>query len=88
MGGQMGFSRIKTVSTGSSDESKLLSQAESRSRLAVENKKATPAEATACRLDFAAWLALLPGPQRKIALTLAGGETTKVAAKQFSVTPG
>ncbi|HEV2969323.1 MAG TPA: hypothetical protein VGY55_04975 [Pirellulales bacterium] len=53
----------------------------------VEDKRATPAEVAAFRLDFLAWLKLLPQRRRKIALTLAAGETTLSAAKQFGVAP-
>ena len=53
----------------------------------IEDRRAGPAEIAACRLDFAAWLQLLPRRLRKIALTLATGETTSAAAKKFGVTP-
>jgi hypothetical protein len=53
----------------------------------LEDKRATPAEIAACRLDFAAWLAVLPRWRRKLALTLASGESTGAAAKRFRVTP-
>jgi hypothetical protein len=52
----------------------------------VENKRATPADIAACRIDFTAWLRLLPTVRRKIALALASGETTCAAAKKFGVT--
>ena len=54
----------------------------------VEDRRATPADVAASRIDFAAWLELLPVPHRKIALTLAGGESTKQAAQNFGVSPG
>jgi hypothetical protein len=54
----------------------------------LEDKRATPAEIAACRLDFAAWLALLPRRRRELALTLASGETTSSAARKFRVTAG
>jgi hypothetical protein len=53
----------------------------------VEDRRAGPAEIAACRLDFASWLRLLPRRLRKIALTLANGESTSDAATKFSVTP-
>jgi hypothetical protein len=53
--------------------------------IVLEDKRATPAEIAACRLDFSAWLRLLPRRQRKIALALAMGETTSAAAKMFGV---
>ena len=55
--------------------------------IVVEDKRATPAEIAACRIDFAEWIARLPHRERKIALLLAAGETTKGAAMQFAVTP-
>ncbi len=51
----------------------------------VEDRRVGPAEIAACRIDFAAWLKLLPRRLRKIALTLASGETTSAAAKKFAV---
>jgi hypothetical protein len=39
-------------------------------------------------MDFTAWLLSLPKRGRKMALTLAAGETTGEAAKQFGVSPG
>ncbi len=54
--------------------------------IVVENKRATPAEIAACRIDFASWLRRLPRRRRKIALALAGGESTTEAAKTFGVT--
>ena len=55
--------------------------------IVVEDKRATPADIAACRIDFASWLRLLPTLRRKIALALASGETTSAAAKKFGVTP-
>lgn len=52
----------------------------------VEDRRAGPAEIAACRIDFQHWLRLLPRRQRKIALSLASGETTSTAAKLFGVT--
>lgn len=54
----------------------------------VEDQTCTPAELAASRLDFDAWLGRLPRHKRRIASTLAGGETTSGAAKKFRVTPG
>src|SRR6266566_4971798 len=53
----------------------------------VEDKRATPAEVAACRIDFAEWLRRLTARLRKIALALASGETTKGAAEQFGLSP-
>jgi hypothetical protein len=55
--------------------------------IVVEDHRAGPAEIAACRIDFASWLRLLPIRLRKVALTLARGETTSEAAKKFGVTP-
>jgi hypothetical protein len=56
-------------------------------QMVVEDKRATPAEIAAVRIDFASWLRLLPRGRRRIALALAGGETTTTAAKKFRVSP-
>jgi hypothetical protein len=52
----------------------------------IEDRRAGPAETAACRIDFASWLRRLPSRRRRIALALAGGETTTAAAKKFGVT--
>ena len=54
----------------------------------VEDPTCTPAELAASRIDFGAWLKKLPRRKRRIASTLAAGETTKEAAKKHRVTPG
>ena len=54
----------------------------------VEDRKAGPADTAAARLDFAKWLAGLPKHKRRVAETLAKGETTKATARKFSVSPG
>ena len=56
--------------------------------LLVEDHRTGPAEVAATRLDFAAWLRILPGRLRRIAQTLATGETTTATAKRFNVSPG
>ena len=53
----------------------------------VEDKRATPADVAAWRIDFAEWLRRLTARLRKIALALAVGETTSAAARMFGVTP-
>ena len=53
----------------------------------VEDRRATPADVAACRIDFADWLRRLTARLRKIALALAAGETTSAAAKLFGVSP-
>jgi hypothetical protein len=55
--------------------------------IVVEDKRATPAEVAACRIDFAEWLRRLTARVRRIALALASGETTKGAAEQFGLSP-
>ncbi len=52
----------------------------------IEDRRAGPAEIAASRIDFASWLQRLPSRRRRIALALAGGETTTAAAKKFGVT--
>lgn len=53
----------------------------------IEDRRAGPAEIVATRLDVAAWLRTLSPHYRRIAIVLAGGETTRTAARQFGVTP-
>ena len=53
----------------------------------IEDKRATPADVAACRIDFAEWLRRLTARLRKIALALASGETTKTVAKMFDLSP-
>jgi hypothetical protein len=57
-------------------------------QLVVEDRRATPADVAATRIDFRAWLTKLPRRQREIARVLASGETTKTAARKFVVTEG
>ena len=54
----------------------------------VEDRASTPAELAASRIDFADWLGRLPAKRRRIATTLAAGETTLRAARKFRLTPG
>ena len=56
--------------------------------LLVEDRKAGPADTAAARIDFGDWLGSLGGRRRKIAETLANGETTSVAAAKFKVSLG
>jgi hypothetical protein len=53
----------------------------------VEDRRATPADVAAWRIDFAEWLRRLTARLRKIALALAAGETTSTAAEMFGVSP-
>ena len=54
----------------------------------VESKAAGPAEIAASRIDVGNWMNTLPARDRRIAETLATGETTGNAAREFHVTPG
>jgi hypothetical protein len=56
-------------------------------QILLEDKRATPADVAACRIDFAEWLRRLTARLRKIALALAAGETTKGAAERFGLSP-
>jgi len=56
--------------------------------IVVEDGHATPADIAATRIDFAAWLGLLPSRDRRIAETLATGETTGAVADRFHVSAG
>ena len=56
--------------------------------IVVESREAGPAETAAARLDIGEWFARLPRGKRRVAETLAAGETTKKTAKRFRVSPG
>ena len=49
----------------------------------VEDRRAGPAEIAAARIDLAAWLRLLSRRNRRIATSLARGESTCDVARQF-----
>jgi len=51
----------------------------------IEDRHAGPAETAASRIDFAEWLHSLPHRSRRIAESLATGETTQKTAKRFRV---
>jgi len=53
--------------------------------IVVEDRNAGPAEVAATRMDFSAWLKSLSKRDRKIAETLALGESTGTTAKKFDV---
>lgn len=53
----------------------------------LSDKRATPAEIASCRIDFADWLRLLSAPLRRVAKTLASGESTLIAARQLAFHP-
>jgi len=54
----------------------------------VEDRHATPADIAATRIDFAAWLDSLSQRDRRIAETLAVGESTGDVAGKFQVSAG
>ncbi len=56
--------------------------------LLMEDRHAGPADTAAARIDFADWLRTLGGRRRRIAETLAKGETTSLAAAKFKVSLG
>ena len=56
--------------------------------IVVEDRRAGPAEVAATRIDFGDWLGLLSKRDRRIATTLATGETTSRVAKKFGLSPG
>ena len=51
----------------------------------VEDRRATPADTAAARIDVAAWFRALSESHRPIASALAMGETTSEVAKQFGL---
>ncbi len=53
----------------------------------VADRRATPADTAAARLDLAEWFRSLPTRDRRIAKALAAGETTAEAARRFGVSP-
>ena len=54
----------------------------------VEDHRAGPSETAASRIDLADWFDSLPRHKRRVAQTLATGETTKRTARKFRVSPG
>ncbi len=54
----------------------------------IEDRRSTPAQTAAARIDIAQWFASLPRKKRRIAQTLATGEPTKSAARKFCVSAG
>ena len=55
--------------------------------IVVEDRTATPADIAATRLGFAAWLQTLRRKERRVAELLSTGESTKVAARRFRISP-
>ena len=54
----------------------------------VDDDTATPADIAAARIDYANWLKTLSTRNRTVATILASGESTRTAAKKFSVSSG
>jgi hypothetical protein len=54
----------------------------------VEDRRSGPAEIACARIDIAEWLKTLPPRHRKMAQTLATGETTTSVAMRFRLSPG
>ena len=54
----------------------------------VEDQRATPADVAITRIDFQAWLSSLSPRMRRLAETLASGETTSAVAELFRVSAG
>jgi hypothetical protein len=53
----------------------------------ADDRRATPAEIAAARIDVASWFGRLQQFKRQVALRLAHGDTTSDAAKHFRVSP-
>ena len=51
----------------------------------VEDRRASPADTAAARIDVAAWFRAMPESHRQIASALAMGETTSEVARQFGL---
>jgi len=56
--------------------------------IVVEDRHAGPAQTAAARIDISEWFASLPRRKRRVAATLATGESTKTAARKHRVSPG
>ena len=54
----------------------------------LEDKRSGPAEIVQAKLDIGDWMVSLSRRRRKIAVTLATGESTKAAARKFRVSAG
>jgi hypothetical protein len=54
----------------------------------IEDRSVTPAELACVRLDVTRWLQTLAPRDRRLAETLAMGESTGKAAKKFRISPG
>ncbi|MCA9238235.1 MAG: hypothetical protein KDA44_22335 [Planctomycetales bacterium] len=56
--------------------------------VAADQRRATPAEIAALRIDFTAWLQTLSERDRQITCTLARGEETRAVARTFQISAG
>jgi hypothetical protein len=56
--------------------------------MAVENRKTSPADIAAFRIDFQEWLRTRTARERRIIDCLATGERTTAVADRFGLTPG
>lgn len=54
----------------------------------IEDRHAGPAQTAAARIDIGEWFANLPRRKRRVAATLASGESTKTAARKHRVSAG
>ena len=63
-------------------------ESETWRQVIVEDRRTGPAETATMRIDFAAWLKTLSPKRRRIATTLASGETTGATARKFHLSDG
>ncbi len=55
--------------------------------IVIEDRRSTPAETAACRIDVGEWLAGMTSRRRELAEMLAAGHTTAEAAAKFRLSP-
>jgi hypothetical protein len=68
-----------------------LDQRDERGRwceILVADRRASPADLAATRIDFREWLESLPRRHRQIVEVMATGEQTRLVARRFGVSPG
>lgn len=63
-------------------------QDETWKEVIVEDRHSSPADIAAARIDVSDWLESLPKRDRRVAETLATGESTTATAKMFNVSKG
>ncbi len=56
--------------------------------IVIEDRRSTPAETAACRIDVGAWLAGMTSRRRAIAESLAAGYRTEEVAEKFNLSSG